>query len=83
MIAEIVPAFTELSVPIFTGVANDPLPFDNWAVNTFPALAAEFIVNGTDTPAPAQSESGLMADVVILVSTCGLLLLSANASGKE
>jgi hypothetical protein len=65
IVALIVPALWDVSVPILTGVANEPEEFDNCAVKTFPGLKLPETVNGTFTGAPGQNSVGLMVPVVI------------------
>ncbi len=54
MVQEIVPATVEVNEPISTGEVKLPLPSDNCAVKTFPALNVPEIVNGTLTDDPEQ-----------------------------
>lgn len=44
MVALIVPALVDVSVPIFTGLAKLPVASDNWAVNIFPTVNVPLIV---------------------------------------
>jgi hypothetical protein len=65
IVALIVPEFTEVIVPIFTGLANDPAAFESWAVKTFPALKFPVLLKGTLTAEPGQNPVGEIVPVAI------------------
>ena len=48
-----VPLAVPARVPMATGLPNEPLAFESWAVNTLPAVKLT-AVNGTLTGVPAQ-----------------------------
>jgi hypothetical protein len=70
MVAEIVPEFCDVKVPIVVGLANDPAAFESWAVNTFPATKVPVIVKGTETAVPAQNGDPEIVPVVMVATFC-------------
>ena len=65
IVPEMVPATVEDKVPILTGDAKLPLPFDSCAVNIFPELKVPEMVKGMETIDPAQNGEPVIVPVEI------------------
>jgi hypothetical protein len=71
----IVPAFTLVRVPMFTGLEKLPDELDNWAVKTLPAFAGASIVKLTFIELPAHRLLEASAEVAMEESTEGELIV--------
>jgi hypothetical protein len=78
IVALMVPALVEVSVPMATGLAKLPVASESCAVNMFPAVKVPLMVYGTFTAAPAQKGEPVI--VVEVVMDCEKTLHERNKS---